>query len=429
MLDKNMMRKLMSNVTTLSLSNIYVKCTGIFLIPFIARKFTVEEFGVLVLCQTLLGYVLSMFDTGIKKVAIRNLSAETDENFYHDFNQYFSLRGVMLLLAFIFMNFLGFLIFHKIAFRVINFVISLSLLPQIFDITWGYDALQEMKLTSLSRFIERTMYLIVAASAIYLINFKMLALAFPISYLLSAVIIWFYFKNFRVQLKWSARQIQFLKEGIVIGLSSIMATLCLTADQIMIKYYLGGEALGLYCGATKIFFVIITFGWVYSYALFPFLSKLYTENESALKHFITTVTYKLGALVGILAALLIIFSKQIIYLILSQKYISVEPVFKVLSLFLFVTFMNILYSDSLNAFGMQNKRLKITLMALILNIGLNILVIPAFGIMGAALTTVISQIVTFLWSYKILDQKFHLKTSKGILLFVMLISGLVYLTK
>jgi len=273
-----------------------------------ARRFTVEEFGVLALCQTLFGYVLAMFDTGIKKIALRDLSSEKEESFYHSFNQYFSLRIIMLCMAFIFMNFLGFLIFHEKTFRVINFVISLSLLPQIFDITWAYDAKQEMKLTSLARFIERTAYLLVAITAIYFINFKMLATAFPISYLCSAIIIWVYYKNFCVKLIWCTQQIQFFKEAIIIGLSSIMATLCLTADQIMIKYYLGTEELGFYCGAAKIFFVIITFGWVYSYALFPFLSKLYKENENNLKDFITSITYKLGAMIGILAIILIIFS-------------------------------------------------------------------------------------------------------------------------
>jgi O-antigen/teichoic acid export membrane protein len=59
---------------------------------------------------------------------------------------------------------------------------------------------------------------------------------------------------------------------MLIGFAGIAASLCLTIDQLMVKKILDTYQLGLYSAATKVAFVVLTFLWIYAYALFPRLS-------------------------------------------------------------------------------------------------------------------------------------------------------------
>lgn len=386
------------NLTLLSMTNVYVKVTSLAIVPFIARRFTIEEFGVLAMTQSVLGYALDCFDGGIKKVGIRELSKGRQGVQQTICNNIFLIRILLLCLAFIFMNFIGTVLFHDKAHRLVVIFISLSILAQILDITWVYDSRQNMKFACLSKFIERTVFLVVSIFGIYLINMKMLALSFPLSIAVAVSVIWLFARDFPIQIFPAKIRMDYLKEGLVIGFSGIAASLCLTIDQFMIKYYLDTYELGLYCAATKLIFVILTFLWIYSYALFPRLAKSHFDKEE-IGRMLTKHTVYLGALGTAIVILLCLFSELLIRLFFSEKFLIILPVFKTLNLFLIIAFFNALFSDSLNAFALQKIRFYIILTALVLNILLNVLFIPKFGLLGAVYSSIMAQLFILVMSY------------------------------
>ncbi len=265
-----------------------------------------------------------------------------------------------------------------------------------------------MKFTCLSKFIERSVFLIGAILGIYLINIKLLAFSFPLSVVVAVFVIWFFVKDFNIQLLPFRIEINYIKEGLIIGFSGIAASLCLTIDQFMITHYMGAYALGLYSAATKLFFAILTFLWAYSYALFPRLSKSFLDKEET-RRILSKHTIGLGTLGTATVATLCLFSSPIIRIFFSEKFLTILPVFKILNIFMIISFFNILFSDSLNAFHMQKVRFHIIVQALVLNVLFNIFFIPRFGLLGAVYASIIAQLFIFALSYFHIRRTFQLK--------------------
>lgn len=406
------------NLALLSLVNIYVKLTSLAIIPFVARRFAVADFGVLMMTQSILGYVLDCFDGGIKKVAIRELSQSSGRRFEVKAERFFTIRIVLLAAGFVVMNAFSFLLFQEPHQRFFVFIVSASVLAQAFDITWMYDAHQNMKPAFVSKAIERTLYLLCSLLGIYWVDMEVLAFAFPAAAAVAYLSIWFYKRNHPVGLRSFSRRMNHVHEGLIIGVAGIAASLCLTVDQLMIKRMLGVYELGLYSAASKAAFVVLTFLWIYAYTLFPRLSLVATNSERV-NALLTRHTLKLGGAGIATVAVLSFAAGPIIAILFSDKYLSVVPVFKWLNFFLLICFFNVLFSDSLNAFNQQNKRLIIIVKALVINVLLNMIFLPAFGLLGAVYASIIAQLWILIFSYWELRSDFQLRLGRLIIGFLL----------
>jgi O-antigen/teichoic acid export membrane protein len=284
-----------------------------------------------------------------------------------------------------------------------------------------------MKWGALSKFVERTVFWAVSIVGIYLVNMKMLAFSFPLSVALAVAAVWFLMKDIKPRLFPSSIQMNYMREGLVIGFSGIAASLCLTIDQFMITHYMGAYELGLYSAATKAFFAILTFLWVYSYALFPRLSQSSVDQEGT-RRLLVKHTIGLGIWGTAAVGILCLFADPLIRLFFSEKFLVISPIFKILTFFMVVSFFNVLFSDGLNAFNKQTVRLYIVLGALALNIVLNLFFIPTLGLLGAVYASIIAQLLILLLSYFQVKKIFQLKVGWVISGFLMASLALVKLS-
>jgi O-antigen/teichoic acid export membrane protein len=76
---------------------------------------------------------------------------------------------------------------------------------------------------------------------------------------------------------------------------------------------------------------------------------------------------------------------------IAPQYLSAIPIINVLSWILFFIFPSVWLDYVLVAFNKQKQDFGITLLSAILNVFLNFLLIPRFGILGAAYASIFSQ--------------------------------------
>ena len=110
-----------------------------------------------------------------------------------------------------------------------------------------------------------------------------------------------------------------------------------------------------------------------------------------------------------------------------------DSAFQILSLALFFAFLNIFYSFSLIAMGKQNAIMKINFAAVVVSLFLNLLFIPKFGLMGAAYSTVISEIFLLSLSAKTLHSEYTIDFPfaylQKIFLASFLLGGILYFSE
>jgi len=182
---------------------------------------------------------------------------------------------------------------------------------------------------------------------------------------------------------------------------------------------LGAHELGLYSAATKTFFMVLTFVWIYAYALFPKLSAA-SENAKEVCRLLRRHTLFLGAAGTLSVGVLSFLAEPIIRLFFSEKFLVILPVFKALNFFLILVFFNILYADSLNAFDKQRSRLVIVMRGLALNVVLNGILIPSLGLMGAVYASAMAQLLILIMSYGQVKKLYQPRVGLFILAFLLL---------
>jgi O-antigen/teichoic acid export membrane protein len=91
----------------------------------------------------------------------------------------------------------------------------------------------------------------------------------------------------------------------------------------------------------------------------------------------------------------ILLSKEII-LLFGQKYITAYLPFSILMIYTFLLFIRELYGYGLNAWHMEKKYLRVVAVSALINLTLNLIFTPRFGMNIAAIITVISEVINFI---------------------------------
>lgn len=186
---------------------------------------------------------------------------------------------------------------------------------------------------------------------------------------------------------------------------TVVSTWILTASsRIMLVRFVGEEAVGLYGIATRFITVINVFTNSVStaYTTFAYSSK---DDESGpiVYSKILNVLYLLLASVVFFIAM---FSKEILYLMVDPQY---HEAYKYMALLLFA---QVLYAAvTIVGYGIAFvKKSQLTLIyvgaAALVNVVINVIMIPKYGIMAAAVAAWVSNMVMLIIAY-VLAQKLY----------------------
>ena len=130
-------------------------------------------------------------------------------------------------------------------------------------------------------------------------------------------------------------------------------------------------------------------------ALFPTLAR----SEDNRERLAVTVGAALGGLEAIalpMAALVAIFSPEIVVLLGGHKYAPAAPVLAILSIALAISYLNGVFGSAIMALGEQGRLLRLTSVTLGINLVVNLALIPPLGVNGAAIAVVVSEVAALL---------------------------------
>jgi|GEM_PF-4036843 len=224
-----------------------------------------------------------------------------------------------------------------------------------------------------------------------------------------------------------------IKESLPQGVAMFLSAMYFNIDTIIISKLAGEASVAYYSTAYKLLQIIILIPSIVLISVFPLLSK-YSGDKSALKLIYQKTCYYL-LLMGLpIAAIFTIFSREIITVLYSEKYLTGAPALEVLAWAGAVIFCSSLLGNTLVAINRQNIGMAIAAVGLVLNIGLNLYLIPIYDFFGAAIATVITElfvaviILLVVYFYgKILP--FGYRLVKVLILTVLLSASIVILKK
>jgi nucleoside-diphosphate-sugar epimerase/O-antigen/teichoic acid export membrane protein len=170
-------------------------------------------------------------------------------------------------------------------------------------------------------------------------------------------------------------------------------------DTAVIKYFLTTEDVGIYNAAYKIFNSITGFAYVISSYYAASVSDYFEKKDhKKLKDFFFKERYVIFALSTLVHIIVIVFSKPIITLLYGERYLESVKIFNILmagSIFRYISVFYMLYYNTNKKHRLQQS---INILRAVLNIGLDIVLIKYFGLIGPAIATAIAVISTFIFS-------------------------------
>jgi O-antigen/teichoic acid export membrane protein len=186
------------------------------------------------------------------------------------------------------------------------------------------------------------------------------------------------------------------------------------ADTILIGLFMTETDVGIYRVAFQLTsvasFLVVAFHTV----LYPHISRWHAENQLTLIEYSLrrAFTYSLFLAIPVIAGGILL-SEKLLYFLYGAAFTSGSPVLVIL---LFAQIGNIfmfLLTMCLNAMDMPRKTFYCTVFSAALNIVLNILLIPLFGIAGAAVATLVTMSVNAVLAYALLKSFIHIRIERG----------------
>jgi len=172
-----------------------------------------------------------------------------------------------------------------------------------------------------------------------------------------------------------------------------MITIYYNLDMVMLGNIKTQTEVGIYNAAYKIFMIgLIPLGAIVRIFL-PSLSKV--DNKDELKNTILNYGIML-LLIGIMVAVpIFLLSSEIIGLIYGQEYFGSVIPLTILALNILVISVNVFLGNPLTVWGKQKQYSVAITFGAIVNILLNLIFIPKYSYNGAALATLMSEVVVF----------------------------------
>lgn len=165
-------------------------------------------------------------------------------------------------------------------------------------------------------------------------------------------------------------------------------------DRIFIGIYLSSDQVGIYGAAISIAAILSMIPQSFSFLSLPIFSKMLVNNSTKIYAYYKELTFIIFTIALPIFICLIIFSKEILIILYGSEYSTGAIPLMLISGGVFSMCMVGPAADALVAAGKTKAPLVSLFVGCLVNIILNILLIPMYGINGAALSTFISMITT-----------------------------------
>jgi len=381
---------------------------GLFVGVYVARYLGPEKFGVYSYAIAFVTIFSVISTLGLEQITVRDLVRYPErKNLY--LGTVFWLKFVGSILT------LGIIIFvvqftsNSIITNIYIFIIASGLLFQSFEVVDFYFRSKVLsKYVSICKIIQLTLssllklyFIFIKADLLWFvivifIDYVSLAISYTIVYKVRNIGMFFRYFNLSI-----AKEM--LKNSWPLILSGIMIMIYMRIDQVMIREMLSDKDVGLYSAVVKLSEAWYFIPVIITSSLFPAIINAKRKSEELYyKRF--QQLYDLILWMAIIVALPItFFSKQIIVLLYGLEFKEAANVLSVhiwqgIFVGLGVASSKWLISENLQIVGALN-----TIVGALVNVVLNLVLIPRMGIMGAAISTIISyslSVFFFLIFYK-----------------------------
>ena len=383
-------------LTYQSILRVAIKIIGLVKVVLIARILGPDKFGIFGVATLVLALLETATDTGINVFLIQE-----NEHYKKYLNSAFIisiLRGILIAVTIVLLN------------PLIKKFFNIESTTYIFQLAALVALLRGLVNPSVVKFqkdlrfdkeliLRLFLYTIDALFSLYF-TFKYqvaegLFIGILIGVLFEIFLSWIFIKP-RAKLFFDLSELKYVaSRGKWITLIGIFNYLFHNIDDIFVGKILGLYSLGIYQLSYKLSTVpIYETGEIFGRVTFPVYTKI-AEDRQRLKKAFMKITLTISLIVIPFGLFLILFAKDIVYLVLGNKWLEAVPVIRLLALFGIIRSISGSIAPLFYSIKKQEYVLNTILIGLFTLIIFIYPLIKYFGLNGSAIATIIATIFTF----------------------------------
>lgn len=427
-------RRIFKNVSVLFISRVLGYILAFLYIIYTARYLGAEGFGILSFALSFTSLFAIIADLGLNTLIVREIARDkssASKYLGNTLSMKILLSIITIFLVDLTINILGYpLQTIEIVYLIVLYVIFSSFSQTFYSI---FQAYEKMEYQAIGEILNNILML---AGVLLVIYYKLSVLSFGFIYLITSLIILgyciifcalkFILPKLELKIKWTFWKAT-LKEALPFGMTGIFTTIYISIDSVMLSFIQGNDAVGLYNAAYKIIALLSFIPFVINLAVYPSMSRFHLTSPKTLKR----IVWKYFDLMIILGIPILIgtsiLAPEIILLIFGKGY---EGSIIALQVLIWTTLFVFANSPFVQLFQSINKQFTVTKiigLGTLLNVILNIILIPKFSLVGAGIATALAELTfTILLIISTYKMGYGIKIRElGIFLFKVITSGLI----
>ncbi len=400
-----MSNSIAKNTAFITSAYIGQKIISFFYFTLIARTIGAESTGKYFFAMSFTTVFVVFVDLGLTNVLVRE-AAKIKEQAQNYFSTILSVKIILGLLSYL----AAFIVINLLGYSVeIKYLVYLSAVTMLFDslhlsIYGVMRALGNLKYEAVGIVASQFITLILGSIFLYTgrpLIYLMIAFVVP-SFLNVCYASARLYKNYQIKLRPKFDKVIFKylgKIAIPFALAAIFARVYSYIDSIILSKLAGDLAVGWYSIPYKITFAFQFIPMALVASLYPRFSEYFVKDKAKLVYYFEMAVKYLLIIVLPIAIGIAILAKDLILSIYTSEFLPAVLPLQILMISLIFSFLSFPIGAFLNAGNKQTTQTAIIFCILILNIILNLFLIPQYGVSGAALAALAGNILLTVIGY------------------------------
>lgn len=368
--------------------------------PYISRVLQVDNVGRINYGTSVVNYFALVAALGVNIYGVREGSRQKKGKQFDSFaSEVFSLNLLSTAISYLTLITLVLTVPKFRDYRSVILILSLSIVLTTFGIEWVNTVFEDYLYITLRSLVVQilcmvAMFVIIKKPEDYL-KYALITVA---SSGITCVANWIYCRRYtKLCLVFNASIFRHLRPMLIFFANHLAITIYVTADTTMLGWMKGDFYSGLYAVSVKVYQCVKSLMTAVYMVTIPELSRLATSGDRGkYRKLLTDISCSIILLILPCMAGLIAFARNIIILISGTSYVEATLSLQILGVALLFAVASGVVVNCINTpNGMERYSLFATVIAAIVNVILNIFLIPVMAQDGAALTTVIAEVTVF----------------------------------
>ncbi|GEM_PF-483646 len=389
--------KILKNIFSLSTAEVYNKILLFITTAYLARTILTDGLGAINLAQSMSTYLLLLIVTGLDAYGIKELAKNRDK-MRTLVNTLFSAKFFLSILAYLVLFIIVLLINKEFEVKVVILIFGFTIFAQVNYLNWVFMGLEKMEIVAIRLAITSSLNLIGILLLVHSpADTWLAALIIASSQLINALwMIIYYIKKYnKIEIRINIGDwLYHIKKAMPIGFSFLITAFYNNIGIILVGLMLTTGYLyqtGILGTALKALIISMSPLMIFQQAFYPQLSRSNSieERSNLLKNY-TKITFLTGSL---LAGIIFFYSDALIVFAFGQAFVESAALLKILAPALLLMYINVSFSIPLIAWGYEKKVLYTVLTAGIVNLILNLIFIPEYGMYAVAYISLLTEFI------------------------------------